>query len=147
VSFLIDTNVISEWLKPRPEPRVVAWLAGVDEDRVHISTVTVGELRYGVERLAHGARRKRLDEWLHHDLPLRFEGRILPIDLPVAHAWGSITARRERAGRPISPIDAFIAATAEVHDLTLVTRDVAEFASAARSVLNPWAADFDGQEG
>ena len=98
MSFLIDTNVISEWLKPRPEPRVVAWLAGVDEDRVHVSAVTVGELRYGVERLAHGSRRKRLDEWLHHDLPLRFEGRILPIDLPVAQAWGSITARREREG-------------------------------------------------
>jgi len=117
---------------------VVEWLAGVDEDRVHISTVTIGELRHGVERLAPGARRRRLDEWLHHDLPLRFEGRILPIDVPVAQAWGSLTARRERMGRPIGPVDAFIAATAEVHDLTLVTRDVGRFASAVKSLFNPW---------
>jgi len=143
LTYLLDTNVISEWLKARPEPRVVAWLAGVDEDRTYISTITIGELRHGVERLAHGRRRKRLDEWVHYDLPLRFEGRILSIDLPVAHAWGAITARRERMGRPIGPLDALIAATAEVHGLTLVTRDVRGFASAAPSLLNPWADDAE----
>jgi hypothetical protein len=118
----------------------VEWLAQVDEDRTFISTITIGELRHGVERLAAGIRRKRLDEWLHHDLPLRFEGRILPVDLPVAQVWGSITVRRQRLGRPISPIDGLIAATAEVHDLTLVTRDVGGFASAVKSVFNPWSA-------
>jgi toxin FitB len=102
LTFLLDTNVISEGLKARPEPRVVAWLAGVDEDRTYISTITIGELRHGVERLAHGRRRKRLDEWVHYDLPLRFEGRILSIDLPVAHAWGRSPRDVSAWGAPLA---------------------------------------------
>jgi predicted nucleic acid-binding protein len=138
VSFLLDTNVVSEWAKPRPEPRVVAWLAEVDEDRVFLSVVTIGELRHGIERLAAGRRRERLDEWLRDELPQRFEGRVLPIDATVADAWGSIVARRVRAGRPIGAIDAFVAATAEVHGLTLVTRNAADFRASVKTVLDPW---------
>ena len=103
MSFLLDTNVVSEWVKPRPEPRVVAWLAAVDEDRVFISVVTLAELRHGIDRLAPGSRRARLEHWLRGELPLRFEGRVLPIDAVVADTWGEIVARRERAGRPMIP--------------------------------------------
>jgi toxin FitB len=138
VSFLLDTNVVSEWVKPRPEPRVVGWLAAVDEDRVFLSVVTVGELRHGVERLAAGRRRTRLDEWLRQDLAQRFEGRVLSIDAAVANVWGAIVARRDRMGRPIGVMDAFMAATAEVHNLTLVTRNASDFASSVISVFDPW---------
>jgi len=140
VSFLLDTNVVSEWVKPRPDPGVVAWLAEADEDRVFISVITLAELRHGIERLAAGARRKRLDEWLHHDLPLRFEGRILSVDAMVADVWGQMVAHREAAGRPIGPMDAFIAATAQVHQLTLVTRNASDFKASVPDVIDPWSA-------
>jgi len=139
VSFLLDTNVISEWVKPRPEPRVVAWLADVDEDRVFISVVTVAELRHGIERLPAGRRRERLDEWLRDALSERFEGRVLPIDAAVANAWGILVAQRARGGRPIGTMDAFVAATADVHGLTLVTRNAADFRSSVKSVFDPWS--------
>jgi toxin FitB len=138
VSYLLDTNVVSEWVKPRPESRVAHWLAGVDEDRVFLSVVTLGEIRHGIERLAAGRSRTRLDEWLRQDLPLRFEGRVLSIDPAVADAWGKIVARRERMGRPIGVMDAFMAATAEVHELTLVTRNASDFVPSVTSVFDPW---------
>ncbi len=138
MTFLLDTNVVSEWVKPRPDPRVVAWLAEVDEDRVFISVVTLGELRYGVERLPSSTRKHRLDDWVRHELPLRFEGRVLTVDARVADAWGTIVARRERAGKRIGAMDALIAATAEAHELTLVTRNTADFESAVKMLFDPW---------
>ena len=137
-SFLLDTNVVSESTKPRPNPGVVAWLAAVDEDDVFLSVITLTELRYGVERLAQGRRRKQLDRWLQQDLPLRFEGRILPIDALVADTCGKLVARTELLGRPIEARDAFIAATAQVHQLTLVTRNVSHFETTVKSILTPW---------
>jgi predicted nucleic acid-binding protein len=139
VSFLLDTNVVSEWVKPRPDPGVIRWLADVDEDRVFLSVVTLAELRYGIERLADGSRRRRLDGWLRDELPLRFEGRLLPVDAPIADRWGEVVARREAAGRPIGIIDAFIAATANVRALKLVTRNEVDFESAVDEIVNPWA--------
>lgn len=138
MNFLLDTNVISEWMKPQPDPSVVSWLAHVDEDRVFISVVTLTEVRYGIERLPAGSRRKRLEDWLRHDLPLRFEGRILPVDEIVADTSGRVAARSEGLGRPMEVIDAFIAATAEVHDLTLVTRNESDFKVAVKATVNPW---------
>ena len=137
MSFLLDTNVVSEWVKPRPDAGVMAWLAEVDEDRVHLSVVTLAELRYGIARLAAGSRRTRLDAWLSEELPLRFEGRLLPVDAAVADSWGRLVARREAAGRPLGAIDAFIAATAAANGLTLVTRNVADFSDSVETV-NPW---------
>ena len=138
MSFLLDTDVVSEGAKPRPDPRVAAWLAEVDEDRVFISVVTIGEIRHGIERLPASRRRERLDEWLRHELPQRFEGRVLPVDTNVAHAWGTIVAERERTGRPIGTMDAFVAATADVHALTLVTRNDSDFRPSVKTILNPW---------
>jgi predicted nucleic acid-binding protein len=140
VSFLLDTNVVSEWVKPRPDAGVVAWLAEVDEDRVYVSVITLAELRYGIERMATGRRRTRLDEWLRNELPLRFEGRILAINGAIADAWGKIVARGEASGRPMGVTDAFIAATVEVHGLTLVTRNASDFEATLKSVVNPWTA-------
>lgn len=138
MSYLLDTNVVSEWVKPHPAPQVVRWLAEVDEDRVYLSVVTLAEVRHGVDRMPAGPRRQRLDEWLRHDLPLRFADRILPVDASVADAWGTIVAKREHQGRPITAMDAFLAATATVHELTLVTRNSQDFESSVPAVLNPW---------
>jgi toxin FitB len=138
VSFLLDTNVLSEPMKERPNSRVVAWLSEANEDQVFVSVVTITELRYGVERLATGKRRERLDGWLRKDLISRFAGRILPIDLRIADACGGLMARSESMGRPIEARDAFIAATAEVHGLTLVTRNTEDFGPTLKAIVNPW---------
>ena len=139
MSFLLDTNVVSEWVKHRPEARVAAWLSEVDEDRVFLSVVTLGELRYGVERLPASRRRDRLDDWVRRELPLRFEGRVLPIDEAIANEWGLIVAGRERAGRPIGVLNAYLAATANVHELALATRNVSDFETSVKSLFDPWA--------
>ena len=138
MSFLLDTNVVSEWTKPRPNAGVVEWLTEVDEDEVFLSVVTFAELRHGIERLPTGARRRRLDDWLRSDLPLRFDARIVGVDGAIADEWGRLVARCERRGRPIHTMDALIAATAQVHGLTLVTRNTADFQASVSALVNPW---------
>jgi hypothetical protein len=140
MKFLLDTNVISEWVKPIPNAGVMAWLDETDEDRTFLSVATLAEIRYGIERLAHSRRRTRLDAWLRDEVALRFEGRVLPIDSAIAEAWGPIVARREAAGRPIGLMDAFIAATATTHGLTVVTRDLGAFEAAVPAIFTPWSA-------
>lgn len=139
MSFLLDTNVVSEWMKPSPDMGVISWLTEVDEDRTFLSVITLAELRHGIERLPAGRRRTQLDQWLRDDLPARFDSRILPIDSTVADAWGHVVARRAAIGRPIGAMDAFVAATAQIHGLTLVTRNVSNFEASVSGILNPWS--------
>jgi len=138
VNFLLDTNVVSEWVRQRPNASVVAWLARVDEDRVFLSVVTFAELRHGIELMPSGRRRDRLAAWLAEELPTRFEGRVLGIDRRVAEAWGVMMGRGQKAGSPIGTMDAFFAATAEVHRLMFVTRDIRGFTTTGIPVFNPW---------
>src|SRR6202140_5311818 len=105
-SFLLDTNAVSEWVKPRPNPGLIGWMESADEDRIFISVVSLAELHDGVERMAAGRRRSRLEQWLQHELPLRFGSRILPIDTRVAEGWGKTGSRSEGTGRPIGAMEA-----------------------------------------
>ena len=139
MSFLLDTTVVSEWMKPSPNPGVIRWLADVDEDRVYLSVMTLAELRFGTERLSPGGRKSRLEAWLQEELPLRFEGRFIVIEAAIADAWGRVTSRCAAAGRPIGVMDALFAATAEVHAMTLVTRNVTDFTASGISLFNPWS--------
>jgi hypothetical protein len=139
MSFLLDTNVVSEWTKPRPNGGVIGWFEQADEDRVFLSVATLAELRPGIERLASGTRRKQLDGWLRDELPLRFEARILPVTTQIADEWGRVIAYCETRGRPLGAMDGLIAATASVHGLTLVTRNTSDFESALEALLNPWS--------
>jgi toxin FitB len=140
MNFLLDTNVISEWVKPQPDRNVVSWLAEADEDRVFVSVISFAEIRRGIELMPAGRRRERLAQWLAEELPVRFEDRILAIDPGVADTWGVLMARREKVGQVLSSMDGFVAATAEVHALTLVTRNIKDFEHVGISLLDSWEA-------
>lgn len=142
--YLLDTNVISEWEKPRPNLRVIQWFDQVDEESLFLSAVVLAELCYGAERLAEGAKRKRLEVWIAEELIERFEGRILNVDPAVANAWGILMARSEAGGKRMHAMDGFLAATAEAHQLTLVTRNVGDFDMARCPVISPWIHDESG---
>ncbi|HEY1935009.1 MAG TPA: type II toxin-antitoxin system VapC family toxin [Acetobacteraceae bacterium] len=126
--------------RPQPNRGVVRFLEDQDEDTLFLSVVTFAELRRGVERLPEGQRRRRSDAWLRDDLTARFAGRVLGIDDSVADAWGRIVASAQQTGRQISATDAWIAAIARTSGLTLVSRNVADFAGTLDDVVNPWTA-------
>jgi len=136
--FLLDTNCISEIVRIRPEPRVLAWIGDADENLLYLSVLTFGEIRKGVAMLPQGKRRSGLETWLEVELQARFSGRILPIDEPVADRWGLLAANAKAKGKALSLIDGLLAATAIHHNLTVVSRNVNDFAPAQVPVVNPW---------
>ena len=136
--FLLDTNVISELVKPRPETRVVSWIAATDESLLFLSVLTISEIRRGISSLPSTTRRATLEAWLDSSLLVRFNGRILPIDQGVADRWGRLTGSAAARKSPIPVIDGLLAATALHHNLTLVTRNTADIAAAAVAVFDPW---------
>lgn len=138
MSYLLDTNVVSETSKPVVNAGVAKFLADADEDELYVSVVSLAELHYGIQRLSQGMKRTRLENWFADELLRRFEGRIFLMDGLAAAEWGVIMARGERMGQPISEMDAWIAATASIHGLTVVTRNVADFAAHQGELLNPW---------
>lgn len=138
MNYLLDTNVLSEVQRPRPDPRVLTWLDQVDEDRTYLSVISVGEIARGVEQLEEGKRKLALQGWLESDLPGRFGNRLLSVDREIALAWGRLMAEAKRAGRGLPVMDGWIAATASRHRLTLVTRNTGDFAGIAIELLNPW---------
>jgi len=140
VTFLLDTCVISELVKPRPNENVVRWVDSVDERKLFLSVLTVGELEKGITKLQESPRKASLQEWLEHDLAERFAGRILPVDAAVAVAWGRIQGEAERMGAKLPVIDSLLTATAEIHRLTLATRNIADFDRCGATVFNPWSA-------
>ena len=138
--FLLDTNCISELIRSNPEPRVMDWMRSADESLLYLSVLTLGEIRKGAAILPQSKRRTHLESWLEFDLQVRFSGRILAIDNPGADRWGWLTAESERKGRPLAAIDGLLAATALQHGLTIVSRNVTDFASTNAPILNPWEA-------
>lgn len=136
--FLLDTNVISELIKPRPEASVTAWIEGTDESLLYLSVLTLGEIRRGIATLPESRRRATLEAWLDKDLYTRFEDRILPVDQEVADRWSLLTAAARNNGIVLPVIDGLIAATALEHNLTLVTKDTGQIPSMGVAVFNPW---------
>ena len=136
--FLLDTNVISELVRPRPDSRVVKWIDSTAESLLYLSVLTLGEIRTGITSLVDGRRRVSLESWLDHDLTARFSGRILPIDSAVADRWGRISANAKAKGSPMPVIDGLLAATAMQFDLTVVSRDETFHKLPSLEVFNPW---------
>jgi predicted nucleic acid-binding protein len=138
MNLLIDTNVISEMTKPRPDPRVVAFLHETDEDRLFLSVVTLAELTRGVAMKSDGKAKRVLATWLANDLAERFSGRVLDIDPPIANAWGDLMASAQRYELALHVMDGFLAATAMTRGLTLATRNVKDFVPLGVPVFDPW---------
>lgn len=135
MSYLVDTNVLSELRRRAPNPQVVAWMKRHPSDSLYLSVLTLGELRKGIETLAVGDKRLQLLDWLENDLPVFFSGRVLGIDAATAHRWGRLQAEM---GRPIPAIDSLLAAQALQAGLKLVTRNVKDFTFPGLEVVNPW---------
>lgn len=136
--FLLDTMVLAEPARPEPEPRVLAWLAMHAALDFAISTLALGEFRKGVSLLRTGPKRLALERWLVHELPAQFAERVLPVDGEVATAWGQLASDGQRRGRPLPVVDGLLLATAQVHELMLVTRNLRDCADRGVPVLDPW---------
>jgi predicted nucleic acid-binding protein len=137
VTYLLDTNVLSETRKRQPAAGVAAWIAATPPDRLHVSVLTLGEIEQGIARVrgrGDGQQAVALERWLQ-EVEAGFGDRVVPVTLPVATAWG-----RQQHLQPLPVIDALIAATARVHGMTVVTRNVKDFELAGIQVLNPFTA-------
>ncbi len=135
MSYLLDTNVVSELVRRRPSTVVTAWLESVPDEALYLSVISLGEMRHGVEAMRDEARRERMRLWLEQDLPGWFGDRLLPISTQVADRWGRLLAE---AVRSVPALDSLLAATALQHDLRLVTRNVTDFRFPRLEVVNPW---------
>ena len=136
MSYLVDTNIYSEPVKPKPEPKVVEWLRK-HERELYISTVTIGEIRRGIERLPEGKRKAQLRLWLQSICDC-MKGRVLSFNISTAHVWGQLKAKWDKAGINVPSLDSQIAATAHRHGLTVVTRNNADFNKTGVKILNPF---------
>ena len=136
--IILDTNIVSELLRPAPEPRVVAWLAAQDGAQVYLTTISEAELRYGVAILADGKRREALTEAVEGMLQDDFRERILPFDSPAAKAYAAIVTARRAAGRPISQSDCQIAAIGRARRAAIATRNTRDFEGCGIEVIDPW---------
>ena len=135
---MLDTNLISELVRPRPNSGVIDWIKSTDESILHLSVLTLGEIRKGIAVLADGRRRSSLGSWLEHELVSRFSGRILPIDQGIADRWGRISAAARVRGTPLPVVDGLLAATAMHFNLTVVSRDSTYAAVAGLDFFSPW---------
>ncbi len=136
--ILLDTNVISEPLRPAGDARVLAWIDAQAIETLYLCTISLAELRFGIAALPEGRRRDALLASLEQRVLPLFEGRILSFDEPAARAYAALRASARAAGRAIAPADGYIAAVAAAHDLTLATRDTAPFEAAGLKTLDPW---------
>ncbi|MGH7572313.1 MAG: type II toxin-antitoxin system VapC family toxin [Gemmatimonadota bacterium] len=137
--YLLDTNVISELMKPEANRAVVEWIEATPEDLLHLSVITIGEVRRGIDLLDDEPKRAALQSWLDHDVRVRFAGRLLAFDDAVAEHWGQLEASAKRRRQTLPTVDAQLAATALHHGLTLVTRDTQDMRLTGVPVFNPWS--------
>ncbi len=137
--YLLDTNVISELTKVRPEAKVISWFQATNEELLYLSVMTIGEIRKGIDSLPRSNKRALLESWFAcNDLVLRFARRILDVNLDIAEHWALISAQAKIAGAQLAVVDGLMAATALHHNLTLVTRNTKDVQVTGINTLNPW---------
>ena len=137
--YLLDTCVISELIKKKPNPKIVQWIAKEEENNLFMSVLTIGEIHKGIEKLPESRKKEKLHDWVRYDLEERFQDRILNFDLQTAVIWGRIQAHSELTGRAMPAIDGLIAATGLSYDLAVVTRNTTDMEISGVTLINPWA--------
>ena len=138
MSWLLDTCVVSELVRPRPKASVVSWVLERDEDELFLSVITIGELEKGIARLPDSPKRVALEQWVRRELAERFRDRLLAIDSAVAARWGALVGASEARGQPLPVIDSLIAATSLQHDFIVVTRNTDDLERCGARCFNPW---------
>jgi toxin FitB len=138
--WLLDTNVLSELRRRKPEPKVVAFVSAQPLDSLFISTVTLAEIRFGIELVSDAGRRAELNDWLTHKVRPMFDQRVMPVTEDIMFKWRLLVEDGRKTGHTFSQPDLILAATALEHGLTLVSRDTTEYEKARAPVLNPWSA-------
>jgi toxin FitB len=138
MNYLLDTCVLSEFTRRKPEEKVIRWLDQIAEEKLFLSAITIGEIQHGIQRLPDSSRKSDLLVWLNNGLIERFDKRILSLDTATMVLWGSLVARMEKSGHPMPAMDSLIAATALQNHLSIVTRNVVDFQPCGTQVINPW---------
>jgi toxin FitB len=142
LQYLLDTCVISEFVKPNPEPKVIDCLNAIKPEQVFLSAVTIGEIQFGISNRPLSNRRTELEIWLNESLFQQFANRILSLDADIFLTWGQMTAQQRKQGKPMGVMDSLIAAVALQHGMVLITRNVSDFSATGLSLLNPWETSF-----
>ena len=138
MKYLLDTCLLSEAFKKKPDPKVMDWLASVNEQSLYLSVLSLGEIEKGINKSKDSVRKKKLRYWLENDLKDRFKHRILSVDINVAVQWGAKQGESEKIGQPMPTIDGLIAVTGLVHDCVVVTRNTDDMQLSHARLLNPW---------
>ena len=144
MKYLLDTSVISELTKKKPDPKVIQWIKKNHEVDLYLSVLTLGEIQKGITKLSESKKKKDLREWLEKDLPQRFERKFLAVTMAVAKKWGEIERDTEQKGEKMPAIDSLIAATGIVNNLTVVTRNTEDMERSGVKLLNPWQENREG---
>ncbi len=138
MNYLLDTCVLSEFTRHKPDEKVIRWVDSIPEDKLFLSVISIGEIQHGIERLPDSHRKTELLVWLNNGLIQRFDQRLLSLDAQTMFVWGSLVRRMERLGKPMPVIDALITATAIQNNLIIVSRNVSDFSHCDVQVINPW---------
>ena len=138
MKYLLDTCVISEMIKSKPDKNVISWLQEQNENSLYLSVLTFGEIEKGIEKASDRIRKQKLRLWVEDDLKKRFEGRIIPIDFSIAAEWGKVQGKAELLGKPMPTIDGLIAVSGLVNQCTVVTRNVSDMEQSSAELSNPW---------
>ena len=146
-SWLLDTNILSDLRKPRPERKVLAFIASQPLEQLYISAVTLAEIRFGIERIPDPSRRSGLNDWLTNKVSPMFEARVLPVTEDIMFKWRLMVEEGRKSGHTFSQPDLIIAATGQHHGLTVVSRDTSEYVKARVSVFNPWTDSVPDPDG
>ncbi len=138
MKYLLDTNIISEFISQTPNKNVIDYILTLNENDLYLSVITIGEIKAGIEKLDNGSKKEKLLHWLENDLLNRFQDRIVDIDTTVMLQWGSINNRLKQLGKPLPIMDSLIGATSEIKDFILITRNEKDFKNLNIKVVNPF---------
>ena len=138
MKYILDTCVISELIKPKPDLAVVQWVNAQYETDIYLSVLTLGEIQKGVSKLLDSKKKQALQHWIDHQLSPRFESRILDVSTEVAKKWGEVQGNAERQGKKMAAIDSLIATTGLVHNAIIVTRNIDDMVQSGATLFNPW---------